>query len=125
MRLANRFPFLLAQVDKKGRYPVHIACAFGSSSKFVSFCIYMNPTSAAAKDAGGKTPTHFLCQGTWMDCWDAASNPAVEKNMLDILWMLYLKAPSSVVFEDNQGLGSIEYAMSPILESRLFKIYRI
>ena len=46
-----------------------------------------------------------------MECWDAMSTPTVEKNMLDILWMLYLKVPSSVVSEDNQGLGSIEYAI--------------
>lgn len=111
MQLSDRFPNSLTQLDGNGRYPVHVACAFGASSEFVSYCIDMNPSSAAAKDIGGRTPTHLLCQGTCRDFWDVKSNPAAERNMADILWMLYIKAPSSVISEDNYGVGSIEYAL--------------
>ena len=111
MQLADRFPISLTQLDGNGRYPVHVACAFGASSEFVSYCIDMNPSSAAAKDIEGRTPTHLLCQGTCRDFWDVKSNPAAEKNMTAILWMLYLQAPLSVISEDNHGVGSIEYAL--------------
>lgn len=111
MLLAGRFPIFLAQVDGNGRHPVHVACAFGAPSKFVSHCIDGNPSSAAARDIEGKAPVHHLCQGTWRGPWDLKTNPAAEKNMIDILAVLYSKAPSSVVAEDHRGVGSVEYAI--------------
>ena len=106
----------LTQVDRNGRHTIHIACAFGASPEFVSHCIDRNPSSAIAKDIEGKTLIHLLCQGTWQSSCDAKSNPAAEKNMIDILWMLYNKAPSSIVSEDNEGVGYIEYALESNLE---------
>ena len=111
MLLADRFPIFLTQIDGNGRYPIHVACIFGVSLEFVSRYIDMNPSSAAAKDIEGKSPIHILCQGTWQGSWDINSNPAAEKNMIDILSKLYNKAPSSVVCEDNYGVGSVEYAI--------------
>lgn len=109
--LAERFPMFLIQIDSNDRYPIHVACAFGTSSEFVSHCIDMNPSSAAAKDIEGKHPIHLLCQGTWRGFWDIKSNSAAEKNMAGILCMLYCNAPSSIASEDDHGVGSIEYAI--------------
>ena len=71
----------------------------------------MNPSSITANDNEGKTPVHLLCQGTLRGVWDVKSNPTVEKNMIGILRMLHNKVPSCIVLEDNEGVGSIEYAI--------------
>ena len=71
----------------------------------------MNPASITAKGNEGKAPIHLLCQGTWRGVWDVKSNPTVEKNVIGILRMLHNKVPSCIVLEDNEGVGSIEYAI--------------
>lgn len=111
MLLVKQYPIFLTQVDHNGRYPVHVACAFGSSSEFVSHCIDLAPKSAASKDIDGKTPIHLICQGTWRGCWDAKFNTAAEKNIKEILWVLDLRAPLSFLSEYCQGVGCIEYTI--------------
>ena len=104
MILAERFPVFLNQIDSNDMYPIHVACAFGTSSEFVSHCIDTSPSSGAAKDIEGKTPIHLICQGTWQGFWDIKSNSVA-------VCMLYCNKPSSVISEDDHGVGSIEYSI--------------
>lgn len=116
MMLAKRFPFVFTQVDEHGRYPVHVACAHGASSRFAALCVWSNPSSATAKDKNNNTPLQLLCKGTWNGVWDLKTNPSAEKNMIDILEILYRKAPVSLLSEDSGGLGPIEHAINSNLD---------
>lgn len=111
MQLAGRFPILLYQIDGNGRYPLHMACAFGASAEFVELCINKNSSAITTKDIDGRTPLHLLCQNTWEDYWDLKINPVAETNMIRILWIIHNKMPSAIVFKDNKGVGSLEYAI--------------
>ncbi|KAL7538100.1 hypothetical protein ACHAXR_011324 [Thalassiosira sp. AJA248-18] len=95
--LVERFPILLTEVNSNGRYPVHVACSFGTPSEFVSRCIDANPSSAAVKDNEGQTHIHLLCKQ--------------PRTMKYILWVFYRNAPSSIVSEDSHGLECLEYAL--------------
>ncbi|KAL7554950.1 hypothetical protein ACHAWF_018530 [Thalassiosira exigua] len=109
--LGNRFPLFHTQVDENDRSLLHSACMFGASSTFVSHCIDMNPSSAASKDVEGKTPVHLLTADTWRGRGKAKASIESEKNKEKILWQLYRQAPTSVVSEDNYGVGPVEHAI--------------
>ena len=107
--IADRFPEDLAKFDEKGRTTLHIACATGASPGLVSYCIEATPSAAATKDSEGKSPMHHLCKDYLKN-----SNKTVDlahKHMTEILWRLYRNTPSSIVSEDNDGVGVIEYAL--------------
>lgn len=107
--IADRFPEDLAIIDDKGRTTAHIACATGASPDLVYYCIESTPSAAATKDSEGKSPVHHLCKGYLKN-----SNETVDlahKHMTEILWRLYRNAPSSIVSEDNDDVGVIEYAL--------------
>ena len=36
---------------------------------------------------------------------------AIEKRMTRILWILYRKAPSAIILEDNHGVDAVEFAL--------------
>eukprot|EP00969_Alexandrium_andersonii_P032541 1421153-Alexandrium_andersonii.AAC.1 len=36
---------------------------------------------------------------------------AIERRMTRILWILYRKAPSAIIIEDNHGVDVVEYAL--------------
>lgn len=113
LRIAEHFSGLLGQIDAFGRFPVHTACAFGSSADFIYKCVSMYPLTAAAQDHDGKTPFHFLCKSYAKRCyafttWDRA---VIEKRMTRILWILYRKAPGAIILEDNHGVDPVEYAL--------------
>ena len=88
-----------------------MACAFGASAEFVELCINKNPSAIITKDIDGKTPLHLLCQNTWEDYWDVKINPVAETNMRRILWIIHDKMPSAIIFKDDKGVGSLEYAI--------------
>jgi len=128
IQLANRFPILLSQIDGNGRYPLHVACQHGASKEFVKFCIELNPSAVTTTDIEGNDPIHLLCKGTWKGCWDhhkdkqatAETAKFVDHHMRSILWMLHNAGiPSSVVFEDEKGVGLIEHA----IEAHLSKFF--
>jgi len=96
--LATRLPFFLTQVDGRGRYPLHVACAFGASSEFVAYCIEKYPPCADEKDSDGNSPIQLLCQGTWADTWNVKFNPAAKKSMARIHQMLQV---SAAIHEDD------------------------
>eukprot|EP00985_Skeletonema_marinoi_P006656 scaffold2891_cov168-Skeletonema_marinoi.AAC.1 len=113
LRIAEHFPGLLGQRGDHGRFPVHIACAYGASSDFIYKCVSRYPLTAAAQDDDGRTPFHFLCKHSAKSCdtsmsWD---RNAIERRMTRILWILYRKAPSAIIIEDNHGVDVVEYAL--------------
>ena len=116
MTLAKRFPIALTQIDEYGRYPIHVACAYGASSRFAALCVCSNPSSAVAKDIDNNTPLQLLCKCTWKGVWNRHFNPSAKKNMIDILEILYLKAPDTFFSEDSNGLGPIEQAINSNLD---------
>ena len=87
----------------------------------------MNPSAVTTTDIEGNDPIHLLCKGTWKGCWDhhkdkqtAKTAMFVDRNMRSILWMLHNAGiPSSVVFEDEDGVGLIEHA----IEAHLSKFF--
>lgn len=108
MFICERFPETLRQENSLGQFPSHVACSSGSSPEFIAHCINMCPQSVAVKDDAGKTPVHHLCSGYHQG--DTVSRATIRK-MKQILWMLFRKAPASVVGGDNRGLGPIELAL--------------
>lgn len=122
MILALRHPISLCQMDERGRYPIHVACAYGASSRFVALCLRSNPSSAVVKDVDDNTPLQLLCKGTWKGDWNLKVNPSAETDMIGILEMLYLKAPSSLLFsEDSCGIGPIETAINSNLDLKFIE----
>ena len=129
IQLATRFPILLSQIDGNGRYPLHIACQHGASKEFVKLCIHINPSAVVTTDIEGNDPIHLLCKGTWKGCWDhhkveqtAETAMIVDHNMRSILWMLHnAGTPSSVIFEDEEGVGLIEHAIEAHLSELFIK----
>ena len=114
LRIAEHFPGLLGQRGDHGRFPVHIACAYGASSDFIYKCVIMYPLTAAAQDDDGRTPFHFLCKSYAKSCDDTSMSwdrNAIERRMTRILWILYRKAPSAIIIEDNHGVDVVEYAL--------------
>jgi len=129
IQLATRFPILLSQIDGKGRYPLHVACKHGASKEFAKLCIDMNPSAVTTTDIEGNDPIHLLCKGTWKGCWHhhkdkqtAETAKFVDHHMRSILWMLHnAGTPSSVVFEDEKGVGLIEHAIEAHLSEFFIK----
>eukprot|EP00984_Skeletonema_dohrnii_P034603 scaffold33601_cov155-Skeletonema_dohrnii-CCMP3373.AAC.5 len=113
LRITEHFPGLLGHRGEHGRFPVHIACAYGASSDFIYKCVSLYPLTAAAHDDDGRTPFHFLCKSYANSCntsmsWD---RNAIERRMTLILWILYRKAPSAIIIEDKHGVDVVEYAL--------------
>eukprot|EP00985_Skeletonema_marinoi_P009367 scaffold4361_cov143-Skeletonema_marinoi.AAC.7 len=105
---------LLGHRGYHGRFPVHIACAYGASSDFIYKCVSLYPLTAAAQDNDGRTPFHFLCKSYANSCDDTSMSwdrNAIERRMTRILWILYRKAPSAIIIEDNHGVDVVEYAL--------------
>lgn len=92
----------LTQIDERGRYPIHVACAHGASSRFIALCIRSNPSSAGVKDIDDNTPLQLLCKGTWKGDWNLKLNPSAEQDIFDILEILYIKAPAHSYFHRIQ-----------------------
>ena len=107
--ISERFPETLREEDENGQLPTHVACSSGSSPEFISHCTSMFPKSAAAKDNEGKTPIHHLCQ-SYGSSKRTMSNAKLVR-MEQILWILFRRAPASIVAEDCKGANVIEYAL--------------
>eukprot|EP00804_Cyclotella_cryptica_P031025 CCRYP_013591-RA/>CCRYP_013591-RA protein AED:0.00 eAED:0.00 QI:965/-1/0/1/-1/1/1/0/195 len=120
MFISERFPETLRQENGDGQFPPHVACSSGSSPEFISHCINMCPQAVAAKDNSGKTPIHHLCQ-SYHDSKRAVSSKT-KRTMQQILWMLFRKAPASIVAEDNDGIDAIEYALESNLDVNFIQI---
>ena len=56
--LAHCFPQRLRYLDDNRHNPVHPACAAGTLSKCLLFCIHTGPESASFKDSQGKISIH-------------------------------------------------------------------
>ena len=114
MYICERFPECIRHEDKDGRFSLHIACSYGCSPGFISHLVNMHPLAASARDGLGKTPFHHLCQ-SYMSPKHKASKATVKK-MKQVLWILYRKAPGSVIVEDKSGIDPIEYALESNLD---------
>jgi hypothetical protein len=68
LQIAVCHPGLLGLQGNHGRFPVHVACAYGASTDFISKCVSLHPQTAAAQDNDGKTPFHILCQSYAKSC---------------------------------------------------------
>jgi ankyrin repeat protein len=111
LRIAEHFPGLLGHRGDHGRFPVHIACAYGASSDFIYKCVSLYPLTAAAQDNDGRTPFHFLCKSYANSCDDTSMSwdkNSIERRMARIPWILYRKAPSAIIIEDNHGVDVVE-----------------
>ena len=122
MLLASQFPETLSHIDNQKRYPIHAACASGSSPSFIAHCINSCPTSVKAKDKSGKTALHLLCQ-YYKESNSKNQLPYqnAERNMEQILWIIYRSAPATIIAEDNDGVCAIEYALQSNVSIGFFK----
>jgi hypothetical protein len=114
MFICERFPDTLKQEDDQGRTPIHVACSAGCSPEFISHLVTVFPQSVATKDKKGRTPIHHLCS-SYASKKHAVSEVTLKK-MEQILWMLFRKAPGSIVDEDAGGVDAIEYALEANLD---------
>jgi hypothetical protein len=113
LRIAEHSPGLLGHKGDNGRFPVHVACAYAASSDFISKCVSLYPHTAAAQDNDGKTPFHILCE-SYAKRYESSmicDCDAMERRMTSIIWVLYRKAPTAIIVEDNHGVGAVEYAL--------------
>lgn len=114
MYICERFPECIRDEDKDGRFSLHVACSYGCSPEFISHLVNMHAPSVSMRDSLGKTPFHHLCQ-SYMSPKHKASKTTIKK-MKQCLWILYRKAPGSIIVEDQSGIDPIEYALESNLD---------
>lgn len=108
--VAETYPESLKSPDAMGRFPIHIACAWGASTETIEFLIYQDSVAASMQDNEGKAPIHHLCQSFQLNYQDTLCMSTGEA-MLSIINMLKAVAPNSFNLEDNEEANAIEYAI--------------
>lgn len=104
------YPESFASFDAMGRYPLHIACAWGSSPDTIKFLINSYPHAARVQDSDGKCAIHHLCR-TFRQHYQDTSSMVFNEIILDIIASLYTVAPMSFNVEDNDEMNALEYAL--------------
>lgn len=108
--MAETYPESLKSSDALGRFPIHIACAWGASTETIEFLICQDSVAASIQDNEGKAPIHHLCQSFQLNYQDT-SRMSTGEAMLSIINMLKAVAPNTFNLEDNEEANAIEYAI--------------
>mmetsp|Transcript_2904 Transcript_2904/g.4347 ORF Transcript_2904/g.4347 Transcript_2904/m.4347 type:complete len:284 (+) Transcript_2904:141-992(+) len=128
--VAKTYPESLHCADALGRFPIHIASAWGASPATIQFLIDEHPVAASIQDNEGKAPIHHLCQSFVLNYQDASimsqdtslmSTPVTD-SMLSIVDMLKTAAPHSFNLEDNDEMNAVEYALLSESDIKVVKI---
>lgn len=117
---AETYPKSLKSADALGRFPVHIACAWGLSPDTIQFLIESYPLAASIQDLSGKTPIHHLCT-SFMKHYVDTPCQLVNASMMAIVKMLNVTAPKSFNVEDNDGMNAIELAIETDVDIKIIK----
>lgn len=67
------------------------------------------------------TPVIILCQKYKRSYQSKFPHKLAEKKMEQILWMIYRRAPATIVLEDKSGKSAIEYALEAEVNMEFFK----
>ncbi len=140
-RMVQLCPPVVNQRDAWGRYPLHVAAAFGASPRIVKFLILQNNSAAARRDFEGKTPLHLCCEyGCFEGSCDPGVNPPlhlcceygcfegscdlgvengenkatcalVKGPVLQVLFDIFTAAPRSINVKDSEGMTPLENAI--------------
>ena len=116
-RMVQLCPLVAHQRDASGRYPLHIAAAWGASPQVVKFLLLQNINAASHLDKDGKSPLHLCCE---YGCREGACDPGTEKNcynfakgpVLQVVYNLFIASPKSINVEDIHGCAPLEYAIT-------------
>jgi len=119
--VAKTYQESLKCADALGRFPIHIACAWGASPETIQFLIYEHPVAASIQDNEGKTPLHHLCQSFMLNYQDAPLMLSVSDSMMSIVTMLKDTAPKSFNLEDNDDMNAVEYALESDTDIKVVK----
>ncbi|KAL7452229.1 hypothetical protein ACHAWC_003943 [Mediolabrus comicus] len=117
---AEAYPKSLKSVDALGRFPVHIACAWGLSPDTIQFLIESYPLAASIQDLSGKCPIHHLCI-SFMKHYADTPCQLVNASMMAIVKMLNVTAPKSFNLEDNDGMNALELAIETNVDIKIIK----
>jgi hypothetical protein len=116
-RMVQLCPLVANQRDSFGRYPLHVAAAFGASPQVIKFLILQNEAAASRPDFEGKTPLHLYCEyGCFEGICDPGKDYSADKSsrefvkgpVLQVLFDLFTAAPKSIIMEDNGGMTPLE-----------------
>lgn len=117
-RMVQLCPLAAHQRDASGRYPLHVAAAFGASPQVVHFLILQNQSAAACQDLEGKTPLHLSCE---YGCFEGACDPGDDTNdnvtlvkgpILKQLRDLFSASAMAINQEDNDGCTPLELSIT-------------
>jgi len=105
------------QRDTSGRYPLHIAAAWGASPQVVKFLLLQNINAASHLAKDGKSPLHLCCE---YGCREGACDPGTEKDcynfvkgpVLQVVYNLFIASPKTINVEDIHGCAPLEYAIT-------------
>lgn len=120
--VAKTYQESVKSADALGRFPIHIACAWGASPETIEFLINEHPVAASIQDNEGKAPIHHLCQSFTLNYEDASlvAMP-VKDTMMSIVSLLKVAAPKSFNLEDNDEMNAIEYAIESDTDIKVVK----
>jgi hypothetical protein len=124
---ANLFPPILQALDSNGRTPLHIAVAYGASSKVIRCLLKLYPHAASKQDAEGKTPLHLACEFCPLDeiCdpgFDDGDKEYCKGPFLSVIVALFAAAPRSINVEDNEGCNPLELTIITGGELKVVKL---
>ena len=117
-RMVQLCPLAAHQRDASGRYPLHVAAAFGASPQVVHFLLLQNQNAAACQDLEGKTPLHLSCE---YGSFEGACDPGDDTNdnvtlvkgpILDLVRDLFSASPMAINQEDNDGCTPLELCIT-------------
>ncbi len=114
------YPESFAAFDAMGRYPLHIACAWGSSPDTIKFLIDLYPHAARVQDFQGKCAIHHLCR-SFRDNYLDTSSILFNAIIMDLVESLYNVAPLTFNVEDDDERNPIEYALFSDFDIKVIK----
>lgn len=114
------YPQSLTCFDAMGRYPLHIACAWGNSPETIKYLVDSYPDAARIQDSDGKCAIHHLCH-TFKRHFKDTSSSLFNDNMMDVVKTLHAAAPMSFNEEDCDGKNAIEHAIENEFDIKVIK----
>ena len=114
------YPESFLSFDDMGRYPLHIACAWGNSLDTIKFLVDSYPVAARIQDFHGKCAIHHLCR-SFKQHYQDTSSILSNDSIMDIVESLYTAAPMSFNVEDNDGKNALEYAIESDFDMKIIR----
>jgi len=124
---AKLYPPSLQALDSNGRTPLHVAVAYGASSKVIKCLLRHYPRAAEKQDGEGKTPLHMACEYCPLDeiCdpgFEDGDKEYCKGPFLSVVVALFAAAPNSINIEDNEGCNPLELAILTGGELKVVKL---